>query len=64
MNNDIITTNPETSLFKKKNKRIISRLLVKELIKVKSEVFKLLIFHSGMGFSEFNYPDIEVLPNI
>lgn len=35
-----------------------------ELIKVKSEVAKLLIFHSGTGCSEFNYPAAEVLPNI
>lgn len=36
----------------------------KELIKVKSEVAKLLIFHSGMGCSEFNYPAAEVHPSI
>lgn len=39
-------------------------MLVKELIKVKSEVAKLFIFHSGMGCSEFDYPAAEVLPNI
>lgn len=39
-------------------------MLLKELIKEKPEVSKLLIFCSGMGCSEFNYPTAEVLPNI
>lgn len=61
---NIILVNPKRFLYFIKFKRIVSWVLGKELIKVKSEVAKLLIFHSGMGHSEFNYPAAEVLPSI
>lgn len=61
---NIILVSPKRFLYFIKFKRIVSWVLGKELIKVKSEVAKLLIFHSGMGCSEFNYPAAEVLPSI
>lgn len=61
---NIILVSPKRFLYFIKFKRIVSWVLGKELIKGKSEVAKLLIFHSGMGRSEFNYPAAEVLPSI
>lgn len=61
---NIILVSPGRFLYFIKFKRIVSWVLGKELIKVKSEVAKLLIFHSGMGCSEFNYPAAEVLPSM
>lgn len=61
---NIILVSLKRFLYFIKFKRIFSWVLGKELIKVKSEVAKLLIFHSGMDCSEFNYPAGEELPII